>query len=146
MTWERLTFQPCSAERRARKPSPIVLYEGEESVSGEPDRDRAVDDMLRRSRAGQSRATVGARSDTCLDPETLALWVDDGLNAAERATAERHVADCAACQATLAALVRTAPIPERSTPWWQTLNVSWLVPIAAPAAIYPLWIVDPLPP
>jgi hypothetical protein len=112
-------------------------------VSGEPDRDRAVDDMLRRSRAGQSRATVGARSDTCLDPETLALWVDDGLNAAERATAERHVADCAACQATLAALVRTAPIPERSTPWWQTLKAAWLAPIAAAAAALALWIVVP---
>src|SRR5439155_4892360 len=87
-TWDRSTCPACSTVRRARKPSLIVLYK-EAIVSGEADRDRAVDDVLRRSRAGQSRAGVGTPSDDCLDPETLALWADDGLSAAERATAER---------------------------------------------------------
>jgi len=112
-------------------------------VSGESDRDRVVDDVLRRSRAGQSRATVAAASDACLDPETLALWVDDGLSAVERGKAERHVADCARCQSTLAALVRTAPVPERSTPWWQTLKAAWLAPLAAAAAALAIWIAVP---
>jgi hypothetical protein len=82
-------------------------------------------------------------NDACLDPETLALWVDDGLSAAERAAAERHVADCARCQATLAALVRTAPVLERQPPWWQTLKAAWLAPVAAAATALAIWIAVP---
>jgi hypothetical protein len=84
-----------------------------------------------------------ASNEACLDPETLALWVDDGLSAAERAAAERHVADCARCQATLAALVRTAPILERQRPWWQTLKAAWLAPVAAAATALAIWIAIP---
>jgi hypothetical protein len=84
-----------------------------------------------------------ASNEACLDPETLALWVDDGLSAAERAAAERHVADCARCQATLAALVRTAPVLERQRPWWQTLKAAWLAPVAAAATALAIWIAVP---
>ena len=123
-------------------------------MSRQADRDRAVDDALRRSRAGQSRVTVGAPSDACLDPETLALWIDDGLSAAERVAAERHVADCARCQATLAALVRTAPVPDTPSrpsaaamrPWWQTLRAAWLAPLTAAAAALVIWIAVPSAP
>ena len=118
----------------------------EKPVSGQADRERAVDDVLRRTRAGQSRPTGGAPSDACLDPETLALWVDDGLSAAERATAERHLADCARCQATLAALVRTAPVPEVRQPWWRLSRVAWLAPLTAAAAALVIWIVVPAAP
>jgi hypothetical protein len=83
---------------------------------------------------------------TCLDPETLALWVDDGLSTAERATAERHVADCARCQATLAALVRIAPVPEPNRPWWQTLRAAWLAPLVAATAAVVIWIAVPSAP
>ena len=112
-------------------------------MSSNADRDRAVDDALRRSRAGQSRATAGPPSSECLDPETLALWVDDGLSAAERAVAERHVAGCARCQATLAALVRTTPVPERRQSWWQWSRAAWLAPLTAAAAALVIWIVVP---
>jgi len=118
----------------------------EKPVSGQADRERAVDDVLRRTRAGQSRPTGRAPSDACLDPETLALWVDDGLSAAERATAERHLADCARCQATLAALVRTAPVPEVRQPWWRLSRVAWLAPLTAAAAALVIWIVVPAAP
>jgi hypothetical protein len=107
------------------------------------DRDRAVDEVLRRSHAAKS---IGTPSSACLDPETLALWVDDGLSAAERTTAERHVADCSRCQAALAALVRTAPIPEPSKPWWQLSRAAWLAPLTAAAAALVIWIVVPSAP
>jgi len=84
-----------------------------------------------------------ASNEACLDPETLALWVDDGLSAAERATAERHVADCARCQAALAALVRIAPAAERPRPWWRLSRVAWLAPLTAAAAALVIWIVVP---
>jgi Photosynthesis system II assembly factor YCF48 len=112
-------------------------------LSVDSDRDRAVDEMLRRSGARQSGATAGAPSGDCLDAETLALWVEDGLSAANRADAERHVADCARCQATLAALVRTASVPERRRPWWQTLRAAWVAPLAAAAAALAIWIAVP---
>jgi hypothetical protein len=79
----------------------------------------------------------------CLDPETLALWVDDELSAADRAVAEQHVADCARCQATLAALIRTTPVPERRQPWWRLSRVAWLAPLTAAAAVLVIWIVVP---
>lgn len=82
-------------------------------------------------------------SGECLDPETLALWADDELGAAERAAAERHVADCARCQATLAALVRTAPVLDAPRPWWQTLKVAWLAPVAAAGAALAIWVAVP---
>ncbi|HUK36608.1 MAG TPA: zf-HC2 domain-containing protein, partial [Vicinamibacterales bacterium] len=115
-------------------------------MSGEPNRDRTVEDALRRSRAGQSSATARARTDACLDTETFALWVDDGLSAADRAAAERHVAECARCQATLAALVRTIPTPERRRPWWQTMRVAWLAPVAATATALAIWVAVPSAP
>ena len=84
-------------------------------------------------------------SGACLDPETLALWVDDGLSAAERAAAERHVADCARCQATLAALVRTAPVAARR-PWWRLSRAVWLAPVTAAAAALVIWFAVPASP
>jgi hypothetical protein len=115
-------------------------------VSSNADRDRAVDDALRRSRAGQSRPMDTAPSAECLDPETLALWVEDGLTAAERAVAERHVADCSRCQATLAALVKTAPVRERRRSWWQVSRVAWMAPLTAAAAALVIWIAVPSAP
>lgn len=44
---------------------------------------------------------------SCLDPETLAAWVGGGLRRLEADRAEAHVADCARCQAVLAAMART---------------------------------------
>ncbi len=82
-------------------------------------------------------------SGACLDPETLALWVDDELGAAERAAAERHVADCARCQATIAALVRTAPAAAVRQPWWRASRLAWLAPLTAAAAAVAIWVAVP---
>ena len=65
--------------------------------------DRAPAEGVARDLAG----TPGAGS--CLDAEMLAAWVEGGLVGGQLIAAQEHVAGCSACQATLAALVRTTP-------------------------------------
>lgn len=48
------------------------------------------------------------RSATCLQPETLAAYLDGGLCESERAAAEEHLADCGFCLRQLAVLIRSA--------------------------------------
>lgn len=68
---------------------------------------------------------------TCADAETLAAWADGTLTATARAAFEAHGADCARCQALIAAVMRTEP-PPIARPWWRA-PVAWLVPLAAAA-------------
>jgi hypothetical protein len=60
----------------------------------------------------------------------LAAWIDGQLSAGERSAAEAHAADCAHCQAMLAAMARMAP-PPPARAWWSAPAVRWLVPVAA---------------
>src|SRR5262245_54050507 len=80
----------------------------------------------------------------CLDAETLAAWTEDGLQRAEQAQVEVHLARCARCQAMLAAFGRGAPadevLPEAS---WRRWGLGWLVPIAAGVAAGAIWIAVP---
>lgn len=77
----------------------------------------------------------------CLDAETLAAWVDGGLPAVERAAAEAHAADCARCQALLAAMIRTAPESAAVESWWRKApTLRWLAPLTAAAAAALLWV------
>ena len=66
----------------------------------------------------------------CLTPDVLAAWMDGTLSVAERSAAEAHAADCAHCQAMLAAIALTAPAPPRRV-WWTAPAVRWLVPVGA---------------
>ncbi len=101
------------------------------------ERDRAVETLLR------SRG-LHAAGDACLEPETLAAWVDGGLSGDQAAKAESHVADCARCQAFLATLVKTAALVPASEPWWRRRwGVGILVPLAAGAAAIALWVASP---
>ena len=71
----------------------------------------------------------------CLDAETLAAWADDRLTAAERDAVEAHAADCARCQAVVAAMVRAEPPAEPAMAWWRRgSTLGWLVPLTAAAA------------
>lgn len=71
----------------------------------------------------------------CLDAETLAAWADDRLTAAQREAAEAHAADCARCQAVVAAMVRAEPPAEPVAAWWRRGSVlGWMVPLTAAAA------------
>jgi hypothetical protein len=105
-------------------------------VSAGFDRDGVIEEALRRSMPRNAPASA------CLDPETLAALVEGSLAARQREAAHEHLADCARCQATLAALVRTLP-PAVKRPWWRLVPVGWLVPLAAAATALVVWIAVP---
>jgi len=86
-----------------------------------------------------------AASPACLDADTLAAWSDAALSAADRATAESHAANCARCQAMLAAMALTAP-PAPARRWWRAGTYKWMVPLTAAAAAVVLWSVIPRTP
>lgn len=86
-----------------------------------------------------------------LDAETVAAWIDGGLDAASLAAAEAHASNCNRCQTLLATVARTLPAEEHSgsqvavaphespSSWWRW----WFAPIAATAAAVTLWMVVP---
>lgn len=100
-----------------------------------------------RQALGQSLASPGAESGPdCLDVETLAAWLDDGLTAQQRVAAESHASTCARCQALLAALTQTDPAVAGATeapvhaplpfpPPRRARPMLWLLPLAAAAVV-----------
>lgn len=80
-----------------------------------------------------------------LDAETVAAWIDGGLDRASLAAAEAHASNCERCQQLLATVVKTEDIPHlkagaaSATAWWKW----WMAPIAATAAAVTLWMVVP---
>lgn len=108
-------------------------------MSRESDRDRAVEALLRQRIGDPSAPATGE----CLDGETLAAWSAGRLPASEAAAAERHVADCPRCLATVAAFARATPAPAESRAWWQRGRVRWLVPLATAATVAAVWVALP---
>ena len=78
-------------------------------------------------------------SPECIDTETLAAWSDGTLRRRRRAAIEAHAANCARCQALLAAMAVTAPAPAQRA-WWQATTLKWFVPLAAATVALVLWI------
>jgi len=105
-----------------------------------PDRDTAIDRLLA-ARAARSPANS---TDACLDADTLAAWADGALEAGALAQAEAHAADCARCQAMLAAMARTTPLApaQAVAPWWKPA-LRWMVPLTATAAAVLVWTIVP---
>jgi hypothetical protein len=109
------------------------------------DRDRSIERLLQRAMESPERA-----GPDCLDAETLAAFVDEGLSAAERRAAESHIADCHRCQAITAALV-TEPLVSsadlavhETRSWWKTRPaLNWLIPAMAGATAIALWVAVP---
>lgn len=105
------------------------------------DRDRILEQALKHELRGEESTTPH------LDPETLAAWQDEALDAAQMETIELHVSSCARCQSMLAAFARGTTAPPISAPavetprfqWWRW----WLAPLAAGAAAVTLWMVVP---
>jgi Putative zinc-finger len=97
------------------------------------DRDQSVEQWLRKTPA------PAAPGDLCLDADTLAAWAEGALAGAERASAEAHASTCARCQAMLAVMVRTIPVPERSTGSPIRKWLMMLSPAMAAAAAVALW-------
>src|SRR6266566_9044988 len=90
---------------------------------------RSIDHILREMLHARAAATPPT---ACLDAESAAAFVDDTLSAHERAGAEAHVADCARCQALLAALATMTPAPVGRA-WWRRPAIAWLAPLAVAA-------------
>jgi len=106
----------------------------------QPDRDRSIEEMLRRS----ASRSAGDPSGRCLDAETLAEWIDGDLNAADVSAAEAHVSSCARCQQVVAAIVRTTPSTSIVIPWWRRgWAIGALVPLTAAATALAIWIATP---
>ena len=108
-----------------------------------PDRDATIDRLLA-GRAVRSPGDTPNRADTCLDADTLAAWADDALDAGALAAAEAHAADCARCQAMLAAMARTTPLApaQAVAPWWKPA-FRWLVPLTAAVTAVLVWTIVP---
>ncbi len=75
-----------------------------------------------------------------LDADVVAGWADGSLDSHARAAAEAHAADCARCQAVLAAMIRTEPVAARPGRGWLGVRARWLVPLATAATAVALWV------
>lgn len=108
-----------------------------------PDRDATIDRLLA-GRAPRSPGDTIDTTDACLDADTLAAWADDALEAGALAAAEAHAADCARCQAMLAAMAKTTPLApaQAAAPWWKPA-LRWMVPLTAAAAAVLVWTIVP---
>ena len=99
------------------------------------DRDRSLDRLLRQSHS-PAAAPVGA----CLDPDTVAAWLDGTLSPSERSAAEAHASGCARCQSVIAMTMKSeaavAPAPFSRAPFMR-----WLAPLALAEAALLIWMV-----
>jgi hypothetical protein len=83
-------------------------------------------------------------AETCPDVSTMAAWWEGRLTPEERAACETHVAECARCQETIAAIAaaedEASPSSDReaaSRPAWR--HAVWAVPAAA-ALVLATWL------
>jgi hypothetical protein len=110
-------------------------------VSRESLRDQSVERLLKESFRTSARTP---QPGSCLDAETLAAWIDRSLAGGQLTAASEHLADCVACQATLAAFARTTSPEAVPEPWWRrSLSARWLVPVAATATVIAIWVAVP---
>jgi hypothetical protein len=115
------------------------------------DRDESIGRALKRTlEANGERVPAGS----CLDAELLAAWADGALDARERTEAELHAADCARCQAVLAAMITTMPAPAETAGssdfagiWsrWRRPALAWLIPVTMATAALAVWVAVPAP-
>jgi hypothetical protein len=105
----------------------------------ERDRDQSVEHVLRHVLSGDASVPQGA----CLNGETVAAWTTGSLRPDELSAVEQHVADCARCQALMAAFVRTTPAPPAPESLWKRWRLAWVVPVATAATAAALWVALP---
>jgi hypothetical protein len=115
------------------------VYVKKEQQDRESSLERLMQDALR---AGVSDVSDTSDASRCLGADTLAAWAEQTLSARERTAVEKHAADCARCQALLAAMVRTTPAPV-AVPWWRVHMMAWMVPVSAAAAALIVWTMQP---
>lgn len=88
---------------------------------------------------------IPATTAACVDAETLAAWVDDGLPKAEAAAVEMHLAECKRCTAMVATFARTIPDAPVAESLWTRWHLRWLVPLATAATVAAVWVLVPRP-
>lgn len=115
-------------------------------MNADHDRDRRLEDGLKHElRAAGS----GPAPSSCLDAETVAAWMEGGLDAQAIVMAEAHASNCDRCQALLGTVARTTPATAVAEPRSAGLWRWWFAPLAATAAAVTVWMVVPqgqLPP
>ncbi len=109
-------------------------------MNADRDRDRLLDHALTRE---LRTPEMSPATESCLDAETIAAWMDGGLDASWLAMAEAHVSNCMRCQALLGTVAITAPAVSVTEPQRAWLWRWWLAPVAATAAAVTLWMVVP---
>lgn len=77
-----------------------------------------------------------------LDAETLAAWVDGGLDTRAAAMAESHVSGCDRCQEIIGLMSR-AVVEQAPEPWFRRFRAGWLIPLTAGVAAVGLWMIVP---
>ena len=88
---------------------------------------------------------IPATTAACVDAETLAAWVDEGLPTAEAAAVEMHLAECERCTAMVATFARTIPDAPVAESLWTRWHLRWLVPLATAATVAAVWVLVPRP-
>ena len=111
-------------------------------MNAKRDRDQLLEEALKH----ELRATATPATDACLDAETIAAWMDGGLDSNAMAMAEAHASTCERCQAQLATVARTVPVATIAEPQTRGGWRWWLAPLAASAAAATLWMVVPQAP
>ncbi len=106
------------------------------------DRDQLLEEALRH----ELRTTSAPATEACLDAETMAAWMDGGLDSNAVAMAEAHASTCERCQAQLATVARSGPVAAIAEPRTTGLWRWWLAPLAASAAAATLWMGVPREP
>ena len=86
---------------------------------------------------------IPATTAACVDAETLAAWVDEGLPKAEAAAVEMHLAECERCTAMVATFARTIPDATVAESLWTRWHLRWLVPLATAATVAAVWVLVP---
>ena len=116
-------------DKSAGRQSPVASQQSQDNF------ERLVRDTLKARDQSSS-------PESCLDAETAAAWADETLDPRERSAAEAHAADCARCQALVAAMVKTSP-PAVARSWWRVPAIGYLIPLTAAAAGVTLWAILP---
>ena len=107
------------------------------------DPDRLLDEALKHELGSAGAAPA---SGSCLDAETVAAWMDGGLDSQAIALNAAHASNCARCQALLGTLARTTPAVVATEPQGARLWRWWFAPLVASAAAVTLWMVVPREP
>ncbi len=110
---------------------------------------RRTDETFESALAESLRRQQGA-GDDCPDAGWLAAFWDQSLAPEERVRFEAHAAQCTRCQASLAALARTADVGDQLAPETTAHGLAWLLdwrwvaPVATVAVVMlAVWVIEP---